>query len=112
MFRFLNFHRHPEIKGEWVFYYKEVEVAAYFEQRMQEEGIAFKKLKDPEKPDIVYYSVTKADFDFAQTINSEAMGKFPRKFIPEKSARIFLMALFIILVAFALTGYIITELKK
>ncbi|MCG9911791.1 MAG: hypothetical protein MH137_10870 [Flavobacteriales bacterium] len=112
MFRFLNFHRHPEIKGEWVFYFREPEVAAYFEQLITEEDIPYKKLKDEQKPDILYYSFTKEHFDRAQILNSEAMGKFPRPFIPEKSARVFLMVVFLLVFAFALTGYIVTLLKK
>ena len=112
MFRFLNFHRHPEKKGDWVFYFHDAEVAAYFEERIQEADIPYKKLKDEKKSDILYFSFAKADFDQAQIINSEAMGKFPRPFIPEKAARNVLLIIFFLMVAFALTGYIITALKK
>lgn len=112
MFRFLNFHRHPEKKGDWVFYFHDAEVASYFEERIQEADIPYKKLKDEKKSDILYFSFAKADFDRAQIINSEAMGKFPRPFIPEKAARTVLLVIFFLMVAFALTGYIITALKK
>jgi hypothetical protein len=112
MFRFLNFHRHPEKKDEWVFYFHDGEVGTYFEERIKSEGIPYKKLKDEKKAEILYFSFAKADFDQAQIINSEAMGKFPRPFIPEKAARTVLLVLFFIMVAFALTGYIITTLKK
>lgn len=112
MFRFLNFHRHPEKKGEWVFYFSEPEVAAYFEERVKESGLSYTKLKDVKKTDVIYFSFASEDFDHAQILNSEAMGKFPRRFIPEKNARLVLMIVFLLMLGFALTGYIVTALKN
>jgi len=112
MFRFLNYHKDPNDRSRWVFYYKDRLAGENFEQLCKENGLAFKKLTDPEKPEILYFSFPKALFDQAQILNAEAMGKNPKSFIPDKGLRIFTMILFIVMVAFALTGYIVTQLKK
>ncbi|MBL0911659.1 MAG: hypothetical protein IBJ09_04745 [Bacteroidia bacterium] len=112
MFSFLNYHKDPNDRSRWVFYYKDRETGDFFAQICKEKGLEYKKLSDPEKPDIQYYSFSKASFDEAQRLNAEAMSRTPRSFIPDKGLRIFTLVLFGVMVAIALTGYIVTRLKK
>lgn len=109
MFRFLNHHRDPNDKHRRVFYYKERAEAEELKQRLRQEGIAFKMLEDPHKPDITYISVSLKDFERVSDINSEVLARYPRKFIPDAAARLFLLIVFAVGLALALAGYLVTH---
>lgn len=111
MFSFLNFHKDPNDRSRYVFYYKDPKTGDDFIKLCDEHNLNYKKLKSPENPDIIYVSFAKQDFDEAQRLNADAMGKNPKSFIPDKWFRIFTLSLFFIALAIALTGYVVTKLK-
>lgn len=109
MFSFLNFHKDPNDKNRYVFYFKDTNTAADFKQLCEEYSIPFKKLTDPQKPDIFYFSFHKSDFEDAQRLNADAMGKNPKSFLPDKTLRIFTLSIFFIMLALAIVGYLVSK---
>jgi hypothetical protein len=109
MFRFLNYHRDPNDKHRRVFYYREKAEAEAMKARLKAEGIEYRELMDPHKPEITYLSVAMEDFDQVSELNSEVLAQFPRKFIPDAAARLFLLIVFFVGLAVALTGYIVSH---
>lgn len=109
MFRFLNYHRDPNDKHRRVFYYREKAEAEAMKLRLKAEGIEYKELMDPNKPEITYLSVDMEDFDHVSDLNSEVLAQFPRKFIPDAAARLFLLIVFFIGLGLALAGYVVSN---
>lgn len=109
MFRFLNHHRDPNDKHRRVFYYREKAEAEAMKERLRAEGIEYKELMDPHKPEITYLSVAVRDFEQVSELNSEVLAQFPRKFIPDAAARLFMLIVFALGLALALTGYIVSH---
>jgi len=111
MFSFLNFHKDPSDRSRYVFYYKDQNTAADFIKLCDENSLPYIKKKSPDNPDITYLSFAKSDFDEAQRLNAEAMGKNPTSFLPDKGLRIFTLTIFFLALALAITGYIVTKFK-
>lgn len=111
LFRFLNYQRHPEDKKAWVFYFSNTDAADIFSSLCEEREIPVKKMTDPSKPEIRYYSVPAAYFDAAHIVNTEALSRTPGSFIPDKGLRMFLLIIFFVFTGIALTGLIVTKLK-
>lgn len=111
MFSFLNFHKDPTDKSRYVFYYKDPKTAEDFIKLCDENSLPYKKMKSPENPDVTYLSFAKADFEEAQRLNADAMGKNPTSFLPDKGLRIFTLTIFFLALALAITGYIVTKFK-
>lgn len=112
MFRFLNFHKNHQTKGEWIFYFKDPAAGNEFERLMSARNIEFRKLNNPENPDVLYFSVANNHFEEAQNFNAAALSKSPKSFIPDKGSRYFLLAVFVFFTLLALVGYIMNQIKR
>lgn len=111
MFSFLNFHKDPSDKSRYVFYHKDPQSAAEFIKLCDNDSLPYKKLKDPQNPDVTYLSFSKEDFDQAQRLNAEALSKSPKSFLPDKGLRIFTLSLFFIMTTIAIIGYLVTKFR-
>lgn len=112
IFRFLNFHKDPTDTRRRVFYYPIKEEGEAVREAFKARKIEFKELIDPQKPEILYLSVSVEDFELANEINSSILGSFNRKFIPDRGARIFLLIIFGVGLALAMAGYLMSKFSK
>jgi hypothetical protein len=105
----VNINEHPTNRNKKVFYFKVHQHANYFENLLIEEKIVYEKQLDEEGDQTIYYGVRIADFEHAKRLNYLTIGKFRKPFIPDRSFRIILFLVSIIILGMAIAGAIISN---
>ena len=104
MLSFINFQEHPTNQNKKVFFFKNEKHSEVFEALLKENLIVFEKQIDHEGDKTIYFGVKKADFELAKKLNFITIGKFRKRFIPDKTFRILILGLSILLIALAIIG--------
>jgi hypothetical protein len=98
-----NFRDHPTEKNFIVFFYTNQETALYFESLLILNNIIYDKDTDSNR---MYYAISRKQFKLCQELNNQALNKFRKPFIPQKSLRYFVLVLFFLFILVAVIGYL------
>lgn len=111
MFNITNYSNHPTNDGYLIYKYKMQEQADYFGQLLDEKHIKFEKHSETDENGntLYYYAVRKSVASVTLHLNYLAIGKFRKPFIPDKALRIVVLFISILLIAFAIAGYFISN---
>ncbi len=111
MIDFTNYRVHSTNKDFMVFHFDHKDQSLFFEELLKQNNIFFEKHIENEKNFLVYFGVRKFDFQKANEMNNESNGKFRKPFISDKYLRYTVLTLFLIMIALAFTGMIVTSFK-
>lgn len=107
LFNLTNYKDHPEDENHIVFFFYNLEQAAYFENLLKKEDIEFESYLDEEpKRRIMLYAIHRKNFRRALIQNDLSYAAFKRKFIAQIWLRYTVLFLTLGLVLFALIGYL------
>lgn len=110
LFNLTNYREHPEEKDYQVFFFYNLDQAAFFETQLINEGISFETVKEEEaEKTVVLFGIHKRDFRRAQIQNDLSFAAFKKPFISNKFIRYSILFITIGLIIFALFGYFISE---
>ena len=104
-----NIKDHPTNQRKKVFYFKEQDQSAYFENLLIEEKIDYEKQIDTEGDQTIYFGVKSADFERVKKLNYLTIGAFRQPFIPDKTFRTILIIISMIVLGAAITGAILSN---
>jgi hypothetical protein len=112
LFNLTNYRDHPEEKDYRVFFFYNLEQAAFFETQLVNEGIQYESFKEDETDKtVVLFGIHKRDFRRALIQNDLSFAAHKKPFISNKLIRYSILFITIALVLFALIGYFISENK-
>lgn len=112
LFNLTNYRDHPEEKDYRVFFYYNLEQAAFFEAQLVKEGIQYESFKEEESDKtVVLFGIHKRDFRKALIQNDLSFAAHKKPFISNKLIRYSILFITIALILFALIGYFISENK-
>jgi hypothetical protein len=112
LFNLTNYRDHPEEKDYRVFFFYNLEQAAFFEAQLVNEGIRYESFKEEETDKtVVLFGIHKRDFRRALIQNDLSFAAHKKPFISNKLIRYSILFITIALVLFALIGYFISENK-
>lgn len=110
-FGFLNYGNDPADKQRRMFVYHRAEEAEDMLQRCLSQGMDA-RLEHREKTGVWLVGIPKSEFDRAFDCNAQVKAASKSYLIADRPLRIFLLSIFFIGLAIALTGAIVTALKN
>jgi hypothetical protein len=107
LFNLTNYKDHPEDENHVVFFFYNLEQAAYFENLLKKETIEFESFLDEDaKRSVMLYAIHRKYFRRALIQNDLSYAGFKRKFIPQIWLRYAVLLFTLGLTLFALIGYL------
>lgn len=107
LFNLTNYKDHPEDDNHVVFFFYNLEQAAYFESLLLKENIVFESFLDENsKRKVMLYAIHKKYFRKALIQNDLSYAGFKSKFISQKWLRYAVLLFTLALTLFALFGYL------
>jgi hypothetical protein len=105
----VNIKDHPTNSKKRVFFFRENEHAAYFEELLKAEGFYYEKQIDVEGDQTIYFGVKSSDFEKVKKLNYLTLGHFRKPFIPDRGFRYLLIAISILILGLAISGAILSD---
>jgi hypothetical protein len=110
LLRITNYKTHPGNPYYTVFHFKEKDRADFFRQKLTENNIWFEEDTDEkEGKTYYYYAVKKPDTKQAMYWNNYTIGKFRKPFIADKSLRVFVILLSILILGLTILSYVLSQ---
>jgi hypothetical protein len=100
-----NIRNHPADERYFILHFSKPGQGDYFESLLKEKGIFYERGEIEGKTRVLdAFAIKRLDFDKVRNLNYLALGKFRNKFIPDKSFRIIVFLISIVLMTLALLG--------
>ena len=107
LIRVANYQNHPTNDFYKVFFFYEEAQADFFEGLLKEANIWYERSLGEKKGEPLHlFGIKKKDLNKVYRLNNIAIGKFRRKFVPNKYQRIAVVLVGFIIVLIALIGFI------
>lgn len=101
-----NYNPHPENPHYTVFHFYREDMATYFEELLKKDNIPFESFIEEEGKTIYLFGIKNIYLDKAVKLNYISIGKFRQGFISNKITAVSLIVVVLILIVFAVIGFI------
>ena len=107
LFDLTNYRIHPSDKSYNVYHFTKPEQAAYFETLLIEYKLHFERYNEKKGDRLVYYfGIKRVDENTSNQLNNLTLGRYRRKFIPDRTIRLGIMFLSVGILLLAIVGFI------
>lgn len=104
-----NYRPHPTRKGYMVFRFKEHQQGEYFKELLEKEGLEYEHTVTDDASQLMLFAVKRKDLNRAIALNDRVSARFRPRFIPQKGLRYFTIGIFLLLLFFAVLGYLFSQ---
>jgi hypothetical protein len=106
-FNITNYREHPDNPRYMVFFFKKEHEAAYFEQRLKDEGFWYERdiTERKDGSPLHLFGVKRLDYEAVLKINFDTSGRFRGRSIPGKWTGIVILTITLAMVVIGLLGY-------